>query len=158
MPDFKIEIAKPCRASWKNMTDAEQGKFCGECSKIVIDFTSMTTDEIQQYFLQHRDQKICGRFISTQISKGKPGFKGLIIDLHSKTDRIKYRIPRIAAVFVLSWIMTMTGCIPMGATAPEKTTTGDSIYIPPAERAKLDSTIKYTVEQDSIAAYQKEKK
>ncbi|MCW3083641.1 MAG: hypothetical protein JWP12_1007 [Bacteroidetes bacterium] len=27
MADFKIEIAKPCRASWKDMTAAEQGKF-----------------------------------------------------------------------------------------------------------------------------------
>ena len=57
--DFRIEIPKPCRAGWETMEAAEKGRFCGECSKIVIDFTSMTTDEIKTYFLQHRDQKIC---------------------------------------------------------------------------------------------------
>ncbi len=158
MPDFKIEIAKPCRAKWNGMTPAEQGRFCGECSKIVIDFTSMTTDEIHQYFLQHRDQKICGRFISAQISKGKPGIKGLITDLHSKTDRIKYKIPRVAAVLVLSWLMTITGCIPMGATEHVEHTTGDSVYIAPADRARIDSTIKYTEQRDSIGDYKKQPK
>jgi len=128
MNTFKIEIPKPCTADWDSMSPAERGKFCGACSKIVIDFTAMTTDEIKDYFLKHREQKICGHFITSQI-KGSTGLKGALISLHKKTGGIRYRIPRMAAAFFILAIMTLAGC---GPDEPEgvMTTTGDSIYYP----------------------------
>lgn len=109
-PDFRIEIPKPCRAGWETMEAAEKGRFCGECSKIVIDFTAMSTDEIKAYFLQHKDQKICGHFISSQISRKMSKTEQFLTDLHIKTEKISYRIPRIAASFVIVSMMTLTGC------------------------------------------------
>ncbi len=48
----KISIAKPCHEKWEEMTPQNNGAFCGQCSKVVIDFTKMTDDEVQNYFIQ----------------------------------------------------------------------------------------------------------
>lgn len=110
MKDFRIEIPKPCRAGWENMEAAEKGRFCGECSKIVIDFTAMSTDEIKDCFLGHKDQKICGHFIASQISRKKGRTETLLLDLQLKSEKIKYRFPRIAASFLLITMLTLIGC------------------------------------------------
>ncbi|WP_123947458.1 hypothetical protein [Flavobacterium reichenbachii] len=50
------------------MTPNENGRFCMSCSKTVIDFTSMLPDEIQHFFIQNQNNKICGRFRKSQLS------------------------------------------------------------------------------------------
>ena len=109
-PDFRIEIPKPCRAGWETMEAAEKGRFCGECSKIVIDFTAMSTDEIRTYFLEHTDQRICGHFISSQISRKTGHTEQVLSNLHQQAEKIKYRIPRIAACFAIVSLMMLAGC------------------------------------------------
>lgn len=49
------------------MTPNEQGAFCKVCSKTVVDFTSKTTNEINDFFRQHIGQKVCGRFEQHQL-------------------------------------------------------------------------------------------
>ena len=61
----KITIPKPCHEDWNKMTSNDNGRFCGSCSKNVIDFTNMLPDEIQLYFQQHNN--ICGRFKNSQL-------------------------------------------------------------------------------------------
>lgn len=151
-PDFRIEVPKPCRAGWENMEAAEKGRFCGECSKIVIDFTSMSMDEIKTYFLQHKDQKICGHFISSQISKKRRHTEQVLTDLHKKAGNIKYRIPRIAACFVIVSLMTLSGCGPTTGEIIDHTTDGDSIYVSAEMQHEYDSISLYEERTaDSIA-------
>ncbi|WP_299672373.1 hypothetical protein [uncultured Polaribacter sp.] len=64
---FKITIPKPCHENWSKMTPKEKGKFCSSCSKTVIDFTKKSTDEIQNYLVENRNQKICGHFYKKQL-------------------------------------------------------------------------------------------
>lgn len=45
------------------------GRFCDSCAKTVIDFSIMTDKQIQNYFIQHREEKICGRFKNTQLQR-----------------------------------------------------------------------------------------
>lgn len=141
-PDFRIEIPKPCRAGWENMEAAEKGRFCGECSKIVIDFTSMSTDEIKTYFLSHKDQRICGHFISSQITKKTRYTEQLLTNLHTKAGKIKYRIPRIAACFIVLSLITISGCGPTTGEIIEHTD-GDSMYISEEMRQHHDSIERY---------------
>jgi hypothetical protein len=66
---FKITIPKPCHANWSEMTPTQQGAFCGSCNKEVIDFTKMTDEEIQNYFLHKNQNKTCGHFRKEQIHR-----------------------------------------------------------------------------------------
>jgi hypothetical protein len=61
----KITIPKPCHEDWNKMTPKDNGRFCGSCSKNVVDFTNMLPDEIQMYFQQHSN--VCGRFKNSQL-------------------------------------------------------------------------------------------
>ncbi len=64
---YKIAIPKPCHENWDEMTSKENGRFCLSCSKTVVDFTAMLSDEIQHFFTQNQDNRICGRFKKTQL-------------------------------------------------------------------------------------------
>ena len=61
----KITIPKPCHEDWNKMTPNDNGRFCGSCSKNVVDFTNMLPDEIQVYFQKHSN--VCGRFKNSQL-------------------------------------------------------------------------------------------
>jgi len=64
-----LKIPEPCYENWNEMTTEEQGKFCAVCSKTVIDFSLMKDDELQNYFHENSDKKICGRFRNDQIDQ-----------------------------------------------------------------------------------------
>ena len=64
---YKITIPKPCGENWNKMTPNENGRFCLSCSKTVVDFTSMLPDEIQHFFIQNQNERICGRFKNSQL-------------------------------------------------------------------------------------------
>lgn len=64
----KITIPEPCHENWDKMTPKDNGRFCMNCSKTVVDFTSMMPDEIRHYFLQNQNEKICGRFRKSQLN------------------------------------------------------------------------------------------
>jgi len=63
----KITIPEPCHENWDKMTPNENGRFCASCSKTVIDFSKMLPEEIQHFFIQNRNEKICGRFKKSQL-------------------------------------------------------------------------------------------
>src|SRR5690349_5926215 len=54
-------INNPCPEKWDSMTPAEGGNFCGKCSKIVIDFTKKTTQEIIDFLTIRSGEDICGK-------------------------------------------------------------------------------------------------
>lgn len=63
-----LNIPEPCHENWQNMTPQEQGRFCGSCQKIVVDFSAMTDKEILAYF-SVASQQVCGRFSNDQLNK-----------------------------------------------------------------------------------------
>jgi hypothetical protein len=67
--NFKITIPKPCHENWNAMTPDATGRFCSSCTKTVVDFTNKSTTEIQQYFIENKDQKVCGHFKNEQVNK-----------------------------------------------------------------------------------------
>lgn len=64
---YKLTIPEPCTENWDKMTPNESGRFCLSCSKTVVDFTSMLPDEVQHFFTQNQNKKICGRFKNSQL-------------------------------------------------------------------------------------------
>ncbi|UZR96602.1 carboxypeptidase-like regulatory domain-containing protein [Chondrinema litorale] len=63
---ISLDIPKPCGEKWSTFTPTATGGFCASCQKNVIDFTKMTDDEIQQFFLK-KPQHACGRFHPDQL-------------------------------------------------------------------------------------------
>jgi hypothetical protein len=68
---FQISIPTPCHEDWQAMTPKEQGRHCNKCEKVVVDFTTMTDDEVQHYFINKAHEKTCGRFYNTQLQEVK---------------------------------------------------------------------------------------
>ena len=62
---YKITIPEPCQEDWNKMTPNDTGRFCGSCSKNVVDFTYMIPEEIQIYLQQNTN--VCGRFKKSQL-------------------------------------------------------------------------------------------
>ena len=63
-----ISIPKPCHENWNQMSPQDKGRFCQVCSKTVVDFTSLSVEQVQNYFVQRTGQKTCGRFRSDQLT------------------------------------------------------------------------------------------
>ncbi len=51
------------------MTPNEQGRHCTSCAKTVIDFTAMNDDEVKYFFLNKKEEKVCGRFKNVQLHR-----------------------------------------------------------------------------------------
>ena len=64
---WKISVPKPCHEDWSKMTLEKQGRFCELCSKVVIDFTKKSKEEIQQYLHNNHGKSLCGHFRREQL-------------------------------------------------------------------------------------------
>lgn len=66
--NYALSIANPCQEKWDTMLTDEDGRYCNNCSKSVIDFTKMSDEEIQNY-LKKSQGKICGRVHHSQLNR-----------------------------------------------------------------------------------------
>ena len=57
---YVVTIPNPCHENWELMTPQERGRHCKVCNKVIIDFTTMTNEEIILY-LQSAKESVCGR-------------------------------------------------------------------------------------------------
>ncbi|WP_426486512.1 energy transducer TonB [Flavobacterium sp. 2] len=94
---YKIAIPEPCHENWDEMTPKDNGRFCMNCSKTVVDFTSMLPEEVQHYFIQNQNNKICGRFKNSQL-------KTITIQIPS---RVLYSQTNYHKMFLLALFIAM---------------------------------------------------
>ncbi len=45
-----LSLPQSCAEQWSNFTPTTQGGWCGSCKKEVVDFTTMTDEEVIHYF------------------------------------------------------------------------------------------------------------
>tara|TARA_Y100000815_G_C13348840_1_gene503355 strand:+ start:5942 stop:6661 length:720 start_codon:yes stop_codon:yes gene_type:complete len=64
---FEIKIPEPCCENWHDMTPTEQGKFCANCEKEVIDFSNYTNSELATRL--KNGEKLCGKFNASQLDR-----------------------------------------------------------------------------------------
>ena len=65
----KIVVTKPCQQAWSSMIEADNGRYCKSCDKIVIDFSVVSDDEIRSFFLKNSSDPVCGRFHKSQLDR-----------------------------------------------------------------------------------------
>ncbi|BAV04539.1 hypothetical protein SAMN05421788_110269 [Filimonas lacunae] len=68
MSGVRIGIENPCNESWQGMQPVQHGRFCNACSKTVVDFSSMTDQQILD-FLSHSKGGICARIRESQSGR-----------------------------------------------------------------------------------------
>ena len=66
---LQINIPKPCHEDWNAMTPTSHGAFCSACAKNVVDFTTMTDNEVEHYLLHKAGEKVCGKVKNTQLHR-----------------------------------------------------------------------------------------
>jgi hypothetical protein len=65
---IQINIPNPCHQKWEEMTPCGQGRFCGHCQKTVIDFSTWSDTALYDFFAKRRE-KVCGRFLPSQLNR-----------------------------------------------------------------------------------------
>lgn len=84
---MKPYIPEPCHEDWNAMTPKERGRFCDACAKVVVDFTTMSDEEIINYLQQYSKQKTCGHFKNEQLHQPEK----LEINLASIPTNLSFR-------------------------------------------------------------------
>ena len=98
-----FSIPEPCHENWNEMLPCEKGAFCSVCSKIVIDFTNLSDDEVKNYFFKNNGQQTCGRFNNHQLSFPDKSLEKLL------GDNIPFWKKFLAIVIILFGSF-LTGC------------------------------------------------
>jgi hypothetical protein len=92
--DLQIHIPTPCHENWDAMTPEAQGRFCGSCAKVVVDFSVMTDNEVLNY-LKKNTGSTCGHFTSDQLERP-------IIETQLQPKRTwRYWLASIASLLVM---------------------------------------------------------
>jgi hypothetical protein len=65
---LSLSIPKPCSEKWTAFEKTSEGGYCSACSRVVVDFTTMSDEEIVSYFKSNRSHA-CGRFRPEQIKQ-----------------------------------------------------------------------------------------
>ena len=69
MQQLHLSIPEPCHQNWQEMTPTQQGRFCNACAKEVIDFSTMSDNEVLNYFSSLKNEKVCGRAYPDQLDR-----------------------------------------------------------------------------------------
>lgn len=64
-----IRLGYSCLEDYQAMGNAADGRHCVQCNKIVVDFASLTDQEVLDYFARHRGERVCGRFEGADLSR-----------------------------------------------------------------------------------------
>lgn len=68
-PSIQLTMPNPCNEDWSKMPAQGEGRYCDSCRKCVIDFTGFTDRQLYDYFLQHENEEVCGRFKVSQLNR-----------------------------------------------------------------------------------------
>ncbi|WP_304143216.1 carboxypeptidase-like regulatory domain-containing protein [Mesoflavibacter zeaxanthinifaciens] len=65
---IKLNIKSPCSEDFNQFKPTAKGGFCTTCTKDVIDFSKMNSEDIINYFNTKNTTNTCGRFKSEQLT------------------------------------------------------------------------------------------
>ncbi len=66
--NIQLHIPEPCHEDWNKMNPTAQGRHCQSCCKQVVDFTTMSDQQIISY-LTKASGNTCGRVRKDQLEK-----------------------------------------------------------------------------------------
>lgn len=90
---FNLTISKPCSEKFNQFNKTEKGGFCNSCQKEVIDFRTVSDEQLIKYF-KNKEGKTCGNFSKTQLNRD--------FQIPEFEQSSRYKFFKIAAVAFLS--------------------------------------------------------
>src|ERR1044071_1218225 len=93
--NIQLSISDPCHEYWDVMTPKDEGRFCGSCSRQVIDFSKMNDSQIALFFRKRFSESVCGRFYTDQLDRD-------IELLRKRIPWIKYFFQFVLPAFLMS--------------------------------------------------------
>ncbi len=142
----KVSIPKPCSYGWDKMSVAKDntGKYCKACDKIVVDFTVMTTEELQNFLSNYEGAKTCGHFKTIDTAIETTWFQKRLLNIHNYIDKsFNKTVLKTMTLFAIASLLTLTGCM---------THTEGEIDNSSRNSVAVDSMVKFNIvlEKDSI--------
>src|SRR5690349_18303764 len=67
MTTISPRLTFSCPENWDKMKIGLVSRYCENCKRDVQDFTTLTREEILQYLLTNRNNKVCGRVFKSQL-------------------------------------------------------------------------------------------
>ena len=118
---MNFSVPNPCNENWNSMPAQESGRYCGSCSKVVVDFTNKTNEEILDY-IKANIGSTCGTFKSSQLPPSDP---------YKQNERSI----RFLAAVLLAFGLTLFSCgsIDLGDKETEELITTGIVIEPPRE-------------------------
>lgn len=141
---MKIRIPEPCHENWEAMTPEKQGRYCGSCCKIVVDFSKMEPEAISSYLKNYQSERVCGRFRREQVAEKSIQPAELIQSIFR--SGMSY-IQKTAALFLLFFALSMDGnaqATPATDSVKKQTTMLGRVAHPPEKPGKSKKTKKAT--------------
>jgi len=117
---MNIRIPQPCTENWNKMSPEAQGRFCGKCCKVVIDFTGKSPEEIRDMLSARAGERVCGRVRNSDLAASP------------RRSRLHFSLVRFAAALYLVFgsMLFMSSCTTQGEIVPDKIdTTSDSLPV-----------------------------
>ncbi|TND01814.1 MAG: hypothetical protein FD123_4190 [Bacteroidetes bacterium] len=113
MKEEIIRISFACGEKFENMPVQGEGRMCGKCSTLVVDFTKMQPEEIRNWLEARRGQKICGRYqtLHTNIPLKKKERHFLRFYNRLESARL-WRPIRLSLLLLLTFTFLAAGCHP----------------------------------------------
>jgi hypothetical protein len=66
MNTLSLSIQTPCSENYDQMVPQEDGRFCKQCAKTVVDFTDLSDEEVLNY-LSNKPGMVCGRIQTERL-------------------------------------------------------------------------------------------
>jgi hypothetical protein len=93
------------------MSTLDKGKHCNVCQKSVIDFTSMSGNEIMEYLNSKKTERVCGRFLTSQVMVKRTKSHEVLIELYERTENnSNIRFFNQFSLFIIIACMLVVGC------------------------------------------------
>jgi hypothetical protein len=93
MKQLQILLPIACPQRWDKMQASQDGRFCHQCEKHVVDMTTKTDEELIAFF-ESKSTHTCGRFLETQLNR--------TISATPKPSNWQWLVPFVMSVAVFS--------------------------------------------------------
>lgn len=124
-----LHIPKPCHENWDAMTEADKGRHCQSCNKIVVDFSVMTDRQVLEHF-KTTTGNTCGRFYNDQLQRP-------LIEPKPAPTRWKYFIAACLSFVISKLSFAQTKPKLMGKPAIAQPNTKGEVKPPVKNQTKL---------------------